>query len=648
MRRILGGVTASQPTRCSPCSGLLNIARLQHGGHEPTTPSSSPIAPSEAKKGQVEDAAASSSVFASVNSSSSGESGGVAQVAAAVKQPPKGLFERRMPSEMSFHIPVRRPRGDLPPDAVDPVSGLPILHPKAMNLPVPPPTPDLIGFPEKWSFRLDTTRAEHQVNLYEVPNSDPPVLLPMQMSSLTVPSMSKRRFALSTWSSMEDQGPIPDHRTDAFLKWLKRCSSTHGEHSALYHAQLDENISLCLGHRMVRGVYAKRHFSPGDVILDIPIDQDPMNVASYGSVINTERMKLCSRVANHEHVKMPSFDAVYSTINVKRSELDMDFHALFVDQIMMALYLACEKAVGEASPLHPYLSLFPHPFLDDEGIVMEANKEVGGTRAYLNYKEHVKQMCYLHHQIKNAWPAGGCPPSLDMFMWALRLVLSRQQMLEKTRLHCDEMIIYAEDNVSISCGAEPDLLTRGIRAVHRFLLHNVLRVLDTKREHVNEFHPRTAPCVVPLLDMIGHDPAGISPNIAISVERGGAEADKTDQEIDLKMNKLGQLGTSIIVRATEEIFPNQPLQRIFPRCFSLGYTLFRYGFLPLRHRDVDRRESAKEFDVMHLLPQPGVPDMFGTDGSVLPDRFLEKRYDGTPAHLLASEEKSKTSIPASR
>ena len=557
-------------------------------------------------------------------------------------RPVKGLFERRTREEMRFHIPARRPRGELPPDAVDPESGLPILHPKAMNLPVPPPTPDLIGMPEKWSFTLTPQKVEHTVNMYHVPNSEPPALRPMHMSSLTIPAMEKRRFCVASWASMEDQGPIADTRADKFIEWVKHNSRTHGAHSELYHAQLDDNVSLCLGHRMVRGVYAKKHFFPGDVILDIPIDQDPSNVASYGSILNAERMKLCSRVANREGVQVPTLKAIVDVLNDRRcGAIEAEFHPLFAEQLLTASYIALEKAAGDASPLYPYLSLFPDPMFDDEGIILETNREVVGTRAMIQYKEHIKVFRNCMVQIRrDAWPTGGCPPSLKDLIWGMRFVLSRQMMLERIRLHCDDILPYAED-----AERTPDFLTKGIRAAHRFLLHNVLGVLDEKREHVNEFHPRSAPCVVPLLDMIGHDPAGISANISISVEQEGREKDEESSLPD----KLGPVGRSLVVRATEEIWPEQPLQRLFPRCFSIGYTLFRYGFLPLIHRDVDRRASALEFDVPHMLPAPGVPDAVGTDGAELPRRFLEATLDGRPpaaaaAKVIADEPKGATPL----
>jgi hypothetical protein len=100
-----------------------------------------------------------------------------------------------------------------------------------------------------------------------------------------------------------------------------------------------------------------------------------------------------------------------------------------------------------------------------------------------------------------------------------------------------------------------------------------------------------------------------------------------------------RLGRSIVVRATEEIWANQPLQVLFPRCFSLGYTLFRYGFLPLRHRDVDRRASALDFDVPHMLPPSDSPDEFGTDGCH-PTRFFEQRLDGKPLQKQIAERSS--------
>jgi hypothetical protein len=176
--------------------------------------------------------------------------------------------------------------------------------------------------------------------------------------------------------------------------------------------------------------------------------------------------------------------------------------------------------------------------------------------------------------------------------------------------------------------------------------------------------------------MIGHDPAGIAANVEISMAgelgedmgpigdgRGllsssfsassnsdsfsklsedarrlssaGSVSNEDDDDDDEGNNggrrrNGAQMARSIVVRASEEILAGQPLHRLFPRCFSIGYTLFRFGFLPLRNRDLDRRQSAVDYDAMEQLPAAGVPDMFGTDGSEPPRRFLEQRLDGVP------------------
>ena len=596
------------------------------------------------------------------------------KVAAVTTSPKKDYFARKSRAEMAFIVPLRKPRGELAPDATDPITGLPILHPKAMNLPMPPPTMDLIGNPEKWSFSLFPQEEEHTPNIYHVPNSIAPALLPMHLSSLTVPSMEKRRFCVATWASPEAAGPISDPKVAAFVAWLKRTTSTmtlpevtasdtggaaartdqeEAHHTAVadhrrqlvsaYHAQLDANISLSLGPAFVRGVYAKRHFVPGDVVLEVPIDADPGNVASYGGLLTSERMRRCSRVAGRDDVKMPTFEQVYAAVNPPgQNEFTDEYHALFVDQIYMAIYMAVEKAALDASPLYPYLSLFPDPFFNDEGTVDEVHKEVVKPGVRLDFKAQIKTHRFTMHRVQQSWPAGGVAPSIADMIWGLRLVMSRQMLLPCVRHHVESLLPFA---VQAEEEATADILTKAIRAGHRFLLFNILGALDVPRETGNDFDVRAAPCVVPLLDMIGHDPAGIAANIEMHMAgelgedfgpagngRGSNDDGSTSSSGGRQDNR--RLARSIVVRATEEIFPGQPLRRLFPRGYSLSYTMFRYGFLPLRHRDVDFLESARACGTLDRLPAVGETDLFGRNPLHRPKRFLESRLDGRPEEVV--------------
>ena len=55
--------------------------------------------------------------------------------------------------------------------------------------------------------------------------------------------------------------------------------------------------------------------------------------------------------------------------------------------------------------------------------------------------------------------------------------------------------------------------------------------------------------------------------------------------------------TEVLVVANEDLLPLDELTVVFPRCFSLSYTLFRFGFLPLKPAEKD----VVEAEMMQLV-----------------------------------------------
>lgn len=532
-------------------------------------------------------------------------------------------------NHIKYHAMARRPRGKLSPNATT-ADNVPILHPHAMNLIPIPPTPDMIGKPEKFSFQANAqVRNPHMVNLYHVPNNTAPVLAPMHQSSLTVPSMELRRFCKDTWVSMESSGVVPDEKITQFVSWIK--SRSLG--ASVFHEQLDTNISLSLGKRYVRGVHAQRSFLAGETILEIPIEADPSNEAGYGVMINSERLRLCSRAANvasersgSPSADVPTYETVRDIVNHQRNMFDREYHPMFIDQIHASLYIALERSIHERSPIYPYLNLFPEESVIDDDFVVEVHRGVADTMAIYEYKALIDRARGMLVDIQRKWE--GAPPLLDM-MWAYRFVISRQRMLTHTRQDCDHLIGESSNKERFR---NSDIFTNAIRAGHKFFLKNIVRAYDEQQDKINDFNPRTSACLVPIIDMIGNDPAGISANVRIDTAGHDAENTRLDAPI----------ATSIKITALEDIPEGRVLQLLYPRCYSVSYTLFRFGYLPLLNRELDMTEALRQNGLSGSLS--GESEL-GVEGYEAPRRFFEETNSGEPKWMMveaAKREKAKT------
>jgi hypothetical protein len=105
-------------------------------------------------------------------------------------------------------------------------------------------------------------------------------------------------------------------------------------------------------------------------------------------------------------------------------------------------------------------------------------------------------------------------------------------------------------------------------------------VIEDRTLQVNEFDPRTVGTLTPLVDMIQHDAKGGNVRWEVEVPDNNVDTPPT----------VGHPSDLLLV-ATKPIRAGQELSRAFSRCYSVSYTLYRYGFLAVRDREMDRRED---------------------------------------------------------
>ncbi|GET91104.1 hypothetical protein, conserved [Leishmania tarentolae] len=187
------------------------------------------------------------------------------------------------------------------------------------------------------------------------------------------------------------------------------------------------------------------------------------------------------------------------------------------------------------------------------------------------------------------------PPSVEDMVWALRVILSRQKVLPHLRVDRTALAHVREENVE---GEVLDSFGKAVMKGKYSFYQHILHAIDEDRLHVNEVDPTAIPTLVPLLDMVSHPPGGV-PNVSYTVEKvegTGEGADALLVDVNESSDRAALMrGKSprappcyqLVVRATDDIEEDEELTASYVKCYSVAYTLYRYGFLPLSRREDD-------------------------------------------------------------
>jgi hypothetical protein len=476
-------------------------------------------------------------------------------------------------------------------------------HSVAETCDIDPSLVEVAPLREKFSFLASPSDRLKQNQLhtqYVVPNNVAPPVLPMWSSSLTSPQMLKRRFVRDSWIAAITQGFLPENDVEQFSRWVIERGGGRG---SFLEFAFENNIKLKLrGGKDVRGVFARRDLVAGEVIATIPLrvlkpreegpavgefrlnentsgcqGSDPL----WGLQLNYETLRLFSRSCQGR--AFPARDAVKSVVQRQSSYLAPIVHPLMMEQMYSAMFLSCEKEAGQSSPLWPYLRLFPSPKLMDDDYIKEIHAEVMEPGHILDYDDHLYAFISKLKACRRLWvqdvearPGTPLPPPFEDIWWAFRFIISRQHLLphmredtEPVKSECD----FREE------WQQYDWFHRGINEARLFWLDNVLGVVDQQRLRTNDFDPTTIATVCPLLDMFHH--ATVNPNVSWSVQRGDGQGTAAEAIPFIR------IVASTNIRTGEELLTQ------FTRCYSIPYTLFRFGFLPLRLREEDMRSDME-------------------------------------------------------
>ncbi|KPI83791.1 hypothetical protein ABL78_7173 [Leptomonas seymouri] len=544
----------------------------------------------------------------------------------------------------------------------------------------------------KFSFVSNPSeRASRDFYGHEVPNNAPKPRLPMWASSLTSPALGLVRLVEETWVAPHANNTINSATTSKFVTWL---TETVLPADAALQDQLKNNVVLDLRKATVRGVYAKKAFSKGDVVLTIPVSTASCVAADAAGGRNTmlaQCLTLNSEVlaayvtGPRTRPGLPSYAAIKEVLSVRRSSFDPIPHPIFIDQVHAALLLACVKADGLSSPLHPYIQLLQSGGLFNDERIKELHLGVLDPRTHMEYTEHCNRFRHYLRELHKSWwdsyerfarahteqvravpgatvagtrgttspmqfrvalpldsPkfAGGVegavgggardietplaagaepltggdsaagalpfsflpPPSLEDMEWALRVVLSRQKVLPHLRDQRDAFERIQSEGVE---GEELDGCARALVKATYALHRHVFGSVEEDRLRINAVDPSSIPTVVPLLDMLQHPPSGVA-NVAYTVEEverdtvhnacSGSPLDKATTGVAAREHNASTLPAAdrpscrsyqVVVRAVEDIDEDEELTVAYTKCYSVAYTLYRYGFLALGRREDD-------------------------------------------------------------
>ncbi|CCW65596.1 unnamed protein product [Phytomonas sp. EM1] len=528
----------------------------------------------------------------------------------------------------------------------------------------------------------------------------------MWASSLTSPALGRQRLRAANWISQTSEGFLKAEVVHRFIHWMlgEAEDPNEGGRGGVpadhpLRTQLREHVVVHPRRAFRRGLYARRDFQADEVILSIPLTTwegggDAKTGLSErpwsGFALNLPTLRAHSAAARRRGV-LP-LHIVRKILLVRRApSFDPTPHSLFIQQVHLALYLACEKADGARSPLYDYLHLLDDsetPHFDDDNI-RELHLGVLDPHAHLEYTDHCNRFTHFLRELHKEWwrryhaargevetttsedPAkraapvgfsspvallseesmakhpphppldhlingtdvamsptaspstelhtrmvrGGkeeeeegamrsalvassftdssltslleSPPALADIIWAFRVVLSRQRVLplalqqppmeepDGSSLSSSSSVVEeGEGDGGVRLGRFGRVVMRAKWAFYRHLL----RAVDEDRLRVNDVDPAAAATIVPLFDMLQHAPGGHA-NTTFAVEML-SESGRTEKGGE---NAIPHL----VVRASEAIEAMDELTLLFPKCYSVSYTLYRYGFLPLHVREND-------------------------------------------------------------
>lgn len=507
------------------------------------------------------------------------------------ESPPRTLapMQQKSSSSASSSLPYAEPE-EVSQAAADTTI---VLHPGVVGLPpLTPPKPV-----SKFSFhqRYGDDNERNYFGHGEVPNNTPKPKLPMWASSLTHPSLGKLRHPSDNWISLDALGFFDEEPKAELVAWLTEWLSKDTQSLELFQ----QNVEVHPRVASVRGLFASHSFKAGEILFTVPLsrarpDESPaltLHPSAARSSSTTSSSVLSTEALASSTVNVPSFERVLRhTMSLRRSSLDPTPHLLFVEQVYLAMQVAvaCTKKHGDDDHLTKYLRMLHCPVeqlpevpLFDDDAIEERHRGVLEPNTALEYGDHCLRFRHLLRGLLEMWEAESSStnsdevlPSLTTLEWAFRVVLSRQRMVPHLRRHVSDLRDCEAAAVKLDTTEEKDLFSTTVMRC-KWRLLEAIGVLDRERLEANDIRePEQLPAIVPLLDLLQHAPGGVA-NTTIEYERVDDGAGSHSG------------GVRAVVRAAKDLEMDEELTCLYPKCYSVSYTLYRYGCLPLHRREDD-------------------------------------------------------------
>eukprot|EP00796_Vickermania_ingenoplastis_P003618 gene3618-2555_t len=445
----------------------------------------------------------------------------------------------------------------------------------------------------------------------EVPNSEPKPKLSMWASSLTHPALETERLIPFNWISQDARGYVAEADRAALERWCAAWLAAASPASEAPAEMFQENLLLHPRLASMRGVFARRRIAAGETVVALPLQGQGQTSSAWGAPLSTEALPQCSH--------MTFADVLRHLMSLRRSSLDPTPHIWFAEQVYLAMQLAAEAQRPE-SPWAPYLQLLragtvqaesasaagegpelAQFALFDDDLIKEMHRSVLEPAVFLEYADHCQRFRHMLRGLHSVWweetpRNAAAPPPLDTLEWALRVVLSRQRVTPALRVRREAFAAHSRLALALDATAEEDWFARRVMQAKTWVYDRILGAVDHDRLRVNQVNDSDMPAIVPVLDLLQHAPGGRA-NTSIGYE-------------DLPLAGPGKEAVRCaVVRAKEELDEGDELTTLFPKCYSVAYTLYRYGSLALHRR---------EDDVAHLTEGGGRVTSHQRNHSVTP------------------------------
>lgn len=185
------------------------------------------------------------------------------------------------------------------------------------------------------------------------------------------------------------------------------------------------------------------------------------------------------------------------------------------------------------------------------------------------------------------------PPSLETLEWAFRVTLSRQRLLPQQRRAVSSFRDCEQYAMKMDKEEVHGWFAEMVMRMKWWVYDTVFGIVDRPRLWSNAIpDPTVMPAILPLVDLLQHASGGKA-NTTMTLEEG--------EECLHPLSPSPHRSSSshcrplyAVIRASEAIDEDEELTTLYSKCYSVAYTLYRYGALALHNRKEDVHHAVDE------------------------------------------------------